>query len=320
MIDSMPAPLQSFDQFGLQFHVYETAEDMGKASAISLATEQVRLIQETGTCSIQLMAAPSAFPFYKAYLELASNQEALQQALIHTHYFQFDDYPLPASHPASFRYLLNTHLFNALKQWVPDHQIHLFQAEQSDSQCACIDYEELLLLKGPDLQLKGAGENGHWGFHEPGIPLDGEPAMIEVALSDENVTQQMRDHPDLFPTPESVPKEAFSANVPLFLRTKVLIEDNIPQASKAFAVVAGYGSAKVDTVVPTSALKTHRNGVVRLAQASAKALIEYRERGVVSNERLAEMAGDLEGNKTGSAAKIQELRTVLETMDIRCEG
>jgi glucosamine-6-phosphate deaminase len=312
--------MKSFEQFNLQFHVYETPEDMGKASALSLAQEQVRLIKELGTCSIQLMAAPSAFPFYEAYLELASKEEELQRALAGTHFFQFDDYPLPATHPASFRYLLNSHLFDALRPWVPSGNVHLFEAEQSDSQCACLDYEELLMLKGPDLQLKGVGENGHWGFHEPGIPLDGDPAMIQVALSEENVAQQMRDHPDLFPTAESVPKEAFSANVPLFLRTKVLIEDNIPQASKAFAILAGYGSAKVDAAVPTSALKTHDNGVVRITEASAKGLLDYRERGVVSKALLAEMAGDLEGAETGSESKINELRSVLDIMEIHCEG
>ena len=316
---SMPKPVQSFEQFNLQFHVYENADDMGKASAISLAKEQIRLARDTGTCCIQLMAAPSAIPFYKAYLELAATDRDLQHALGRTHFFQFDDYALSATHPASFRYLLNTHLFDSLKKWVPPRQIHLFQADQTDTHNACTEYQKLLIQNGPDLQLKGVGENGHWGFHEPGIPLDDDPAMIQVALSDENVTQQMRDHPDLFPTAESVPKEAFSANVPLFLRTKILIEDNIPQASKAFAVLAGYGSAKVDAAIPTSALKTHHNGIVRLTQASAKALIAYRNKDVISRELLAEMAGDLEGTETGSNKRIQELRTVLESMGIHCE-
>jgi len=316
MTVSMPKAIGSFEQFGLQFHVYERAHDMGLASAVAIAEEQKKIVRDVGTCSIQLMAAPSAFPFYGAYLRIAASDAELQSALGRSHFFQFDDYALPASHPASFRYLLNTRLFDSLKEWVPAGNIHLFQAEQSDSQCACLDYGELLQLKGPDLQLKGVGENGHWGFHEPGIPLDGEPAMIQVALSEENVTQQMRDHPELFPTRESVPIEAFSANVPLFLGTKVLIEDNIPQASKAFAVLAGYGSAKVDAAVPTSALKTHRNGVVRLTQASASALLAYREAGTVSEESLVTMAGTLEGADTGSDAKVAELRAVLEVMEL----
>jgi len=66
---------------------------------------------------------------------------------------------------------------------------------------ACRRYTDLLLKLGPDLQLKGIGENGHWGFHEPGLALDAVPQFMKVKLSEENVNQQMRDHPALFVSP-----------------------------------------------------------------------------------------------------------------------
>jgi glucosamine-6-phosphate deaminase len=160
-----------------------------------------------------------------------------------------------------------------------------------------------VLGSGPDLQLKGVGENGHWGFHEPGVPLDGEPAYIAVALSEENTAQQLRDHPSLFRTSKEVPRTAYTANVPLFLRTRVAIEDNIPQASKAFALVAAYGTDVVHAAVPSSALKRHSRATVRTTTAVAWALEEYIQSEEVTEVMLRALAMRLGLDCTAPLAK-----------------
>ena len=210
----LPAPprgLRSFRHQNLEFHVYPTAVVMGRASAVSLARRQIELAGHQERVGFLMMAAPSGFGFYQAYAELAAGSAALQAALAKTHFFQFDDYPLPPEHPASFRHLLNEGLFGPLARWCPPENIHLLPAEAEDIEPVLSDYTREVLDHGPDLQLKGVGENGHWGFHEPGTPLDGEPAYIRVHLSPENTVQQLRDHPDVFREPGDVPREAFSA-------------------------------------------------------------------------------------------------------------
>jgi glucosamine-6-phosphate deaminase len=309
-MNASPAPLRSFRHQGIQFHVYERAEDMGAASAHALALRQIDLARTQDTVGFLIMAAPSAFPFYAAYLGLAAKSTALRDALARTHFFQFDDYPLPPSHPATFLRLLESKFFGELRAICPAVTFHPLEVDLGDPVAVCRAYAAEVLRFGPDLQLKGVGENGHWGFHEPGISLDGEPAYIAVALSAENAAQQLRDHPALFRRPEDVPRVAYTANVALFLRTRHCIEDNVPQASKSFALLAAYGSEVVDAAVPSSALKRHAYATVRTTTAAAWALEEYLARGSVTADALHRMAVSL------NTDAVSTLAATLETMGL----
>lgn len=307
-----PRKLREFEHQGLRFAVYATPEEMGGASAVALARRQIALAETEETIGFLMMAAPSGYGFYRAYTALASEWPPLADALQRTHFFQFDDYPLSSEHPATFRHLLNERLFGPLQAWCPLPNIHLLRAEADDIDAELARYTKELQRCGPHLQLKGVGENGHWGFHEPGIPLGQAPAYIRVPLSEENARQQLRDHPSLFSSSENVPREAFTANVPLFLTTRDRIEDNIPQASKAFAVLAAYGSGVVDAAVPTSALKRHHDAFVRLTEDSAWALERYIKTGTVSSPDVEQMASPL----GGSDAVISWIHETLGTMQI----
>lgn len=312
-----PVPCCSARVGALRIFVYANEGEMGLASALHLASQQRQLVAKNGTTSIMLMAAPSAFPFYAAYIRLVESSPDLSAAVRRTHFFQFDDYRLPLHSAASFRYLLCKHFFFPIAHHCDAEKVHLLHSDAPDPERACADYGDLILAHGPDLQLKGTGENGHWGFHEPGMPLDAEPGFHRVKLSRENITQQMRDHPALFPSPKDVPSEAFTANVPLFMRTRVLIEDNVPQGSKAFALLAAYGSDSIDPAVPSSALKRHTYAIVRATSASAWALLQYREKGVVSSAMLDQLAASVSRGGMATPRQIRNsMRDVLRTMDI----
>ncbi len=311
------APLRSFAHQGISFHVYERAEDMGAASAHALADRQIALARQQDAIGFMVMAAPSAFAFYTAYTERAGHDAALQAALRKTDFFQFDDYPLPASHPATFRHLLNTHFISKLRAIVPEVRFHPLDVDAPDPDGICARYTDRVLASGPDLQLKGVGENGHWGFHEPDVRLEGPPAFMRVALSEENAAQQLRDHPTLFRALSDVPMSAYTANVALFLRTRVCIEDNVPQASKAFALLAAYGSDVVDAAVPSSALKRHPHAIVRTTAAAAWALEEYSKNGAVSRDSIQKMAAALTGNAGAVLSKaVERLLSTLTRMNI----
>ncbi|OQB79330.1 MAG: Glucosamine-6-phosphate deaminase [Planctomycetes bacterium ADurb.Bin126] len=291
---------------------------MGLASAISLAAEQCHLVSARGTASMLLMAAPSAFAFYQAYVRLARSCVTLRSAIAATHFFQFDDYCLPFHHPASFRFLLCKRFLFHFADLYDATRVHLFPADATNIEDAAARYGDLIMEHGPDLQLKGIGENGHWGFHEPGLPLTGEPCFGCVTLTEENVAQQMRDHPCIFAGRAAVPRFAYTANVPLFMRTRTLIEDNVPQASKAFALLAAYGTDTVDPCVPSSMLKRHPRAVLRTTKAAAWALLEFRETGVVSEEMLLQLADSVPDRETNRQHTAEHMRSVLERMQITC--
>jgi glucosamine-6-phosphate deaminase len=284
-----PRPVAVVPAGGLEVAIYESPREMGLASAVAIAAEQCRLVAERGETSLQLMAAPSAFPFYEAYVGLARVSSELQRAIGQTHFFQFDDYLLPGHHQASFRFLLTHELFAHLADWYDSQKVHFFEPDVGDASAACEAYTELLLAHGPDLMLKGQGEDGHWGFHQPGTPIDGEPGFITVDMNEMNVSQQMRDHPTLFREPADVPAQAYTANVPLFMRTRELVEDNVPQASKAYAILASYGNDTVDACCPSSALKSHSSAVARTTLDAGWALLEYREVGRVPSAAMARL-------------------------------
>lgn len=312
-----PQPVRSFTHQGLDFHVYESPDAMGRASAIEVVARQLALLLKQPQVSIQIMAAPSAYSFYDAYADLAASTPVLREALAQTHFFQFDEYPLPASHPASFRFLLREHFFNKISEFCPDENIHYLNVDGPNPMDTCSEYTRSILEQGPDLQVKGLGENGHWGFHEPGIPLDAEPAFIEVPLSPENSQQQINDHPALFATADDVPKFAYTANVPLFMKTRRMIEDLIPQRRKTFALLAAYASDVVDSAVPSSALKQHPHATVRTTTESAWALEDFIEHGHVRTEVVDTMAADLAAPNMDIDPIKSGIIRVLNTMSIK---
>ncbi len=312
-----PEPLHELKAGNAQVYVYSELEQMGLATAINIASHQMLLFEEKGICSMMTMAAPSAFAFYRAYQNLIFSSPALQNAFYETHIFQFDDYALPVHHPVSFRFLLMEKFLAPIARFCDPSKVHLFQADAPDTEKACREYGEAILDLGPDLQVKGVGEDGHWGFHQPGIPLDGEPKFMRINLSEANVAQQMRDHPTLFPVAAKVPQYAYTANVPLFMRTRGLIEDNVPQPSKAFAVLATYGNDVVKDRVPSSALKGHHNASVRLTSASAWALLEYREKGVVDSGMLRRLDASMSGAEKREIGQLVDMiRETLTEMEI----
>lgn len=310
----MGEAVEIIEQSGLAIHIYDTLEAMGLASANALGNKIIALATEQETVGFLIMAAPSAYGFYDAFLSMTAESASLQEVLKRTHFYQFDDYPLPADHPASFRYLLNDSFFCRLRSWCPDENIYPLNVESEDPDAVCAAYTEAVLKSGLDVQLKGVGENGHWGFHEPFVPLEGDPAYISVDLSEENVQQQLRDHPTLFRREDEVPRVAYTANVSLFMKTKHLLEDNIPQASKGFALVAGYGNDTVHEAVPTSALKQHDHAVVRTTQAAAQELLEFRKHDRVTRESFERMEAALGGGAMGAY-----MRKVFDCMHIPYE-
>ncbi|MFA5858740.1 MAG: hypothetical protein WC955_06715 [Elusimicrobiota bacterium] len=286
---SAPVPVNKITAGNADVLVYNNPDDMGLATAISIAKKQVELVGKNGYTSIMIMAAPAAFPFYRAYVGLAKVSKDLQAAIRKTLFFQFDDYPLPAHHPATFRFLLAQHLYIPLADYINPGNVYPFNVDAKDAAAECRRYTKLVLSYGPDLQVKGQGEDSHWGFHQPGMKLKTVPAYVKIGLNKMNTAQQMRDHPGMFPTAKSVPTVAYSANVALFMKTRMLLEDNVPQASKAFALLASFGNNSIDDICPSGQLKTHKHAVARTTSAAAWALLEYRRKKIVTRESMKKL-------------------------------
>lgn len=185
--------------------------------------------------------------------------------------------------PITFRHLLETYFFNPLQELIGKLDgIHLMELEgtERDKEVA-EEYSQTVLaaLKDPEtfvLELKGIGMDGHWGFHGSETPLDTPPQIIQVPMNSQNIHQQKLDWPQYFKTDADVPRSAYSFTVSAFLKADFII-DNVPQSTKEFSVLATYGTEAVLKEIPSGSLKAHPHAIAVLTEASAQALLEYRE-------------------------------------------
>lgn len=267
---------------------------MGKRTADMIAGELKKAAAAKKTPVLWLMAAPSGFAFYKAFVELSGKDKDLRALLPKTHFFQFDDYPVSRKDPKfpiTFRALLEDYFFRPLEKVTGKlANIHLLEltGEASDDGVTK-DYVALLtkFLDDDDffvIQIKGIGMDGHWGFHGSETPLDRSPGIIKVPMKGQNVHQQKLDWPEYFKTDEDVPKFAYSCTVSLFLKADYIV-DNVPQAAKEFSILAAYGNDSIINDIPSSALKNHPNAAAVLTEKSARSLAEYRERLAATGEK-----------------------------------
>ena len=141
--------------------------------------------------------------------------------------FNLDEYfGLEASHPQSYHYFMNKHLFSGID--IKSENVHVPNGA-GEIQESCDDYNKLLAENPIDIQLLGIGSNGHIGFNEPGTSFDSVTHMIELKES----TRQ--DNARLFfdGKIDDVPTHAITMGI-----------SNIMQAKKVLLVACGENKAE----------------------------------------------------------------------------
>lgn len=259
---------------------------MGRRTADAVAGELKGAAARGKEPVLWLMAAPSGFAFYKAFIALCRSDRELCALMKGTRFYQFDDYPVGRGDPkfaVTFRALLEERFFSPLQEVCGKlERIQLMEltGRAGDDRVAASYAESLLGLLEDEscfvAQIKGIGMDGHWGFHGSETPLGEAPKIIKVPMKGQNIHQQKLDWPQYFKTDSDVPRHAYSFTVSAFMKADFVI-DNVPQGSKIFSVLAAYGNEAVANEVPSSALKEHPNAVAVLTDKSAEILCEYRE-------------------------------------------
>ena len=321
---------------GMDFHagrvritVARDEADMGNRAAAEAARAAMDAVASGKKVAFWLMAAPSGFSFYEAFVARTRKDPGLAAAARQARYFQFDDYPIGRGDPrfpVTFRHLLESRFFGPLENAAgPLEGKRLLELKGDEGDEAVLEgYRESLLEVLEDeswyvIEVKGIGMDGHWGFHGRETPLDSPAGFIRVPMSPLNVQLQLLDWPRYFRSAADVPAAAVTANVGLFLKADRIL-DLVPQRTKEFAVLACYGPDAVSPLVPSSALKTHPAARSFLTELSAEALLEYRRRGApespVSEETLERLKGawrspgDPERERRNIAEMLETLKAV----------
>lgn len=182
--------------------------------------------------------------------------------------FNLDEYyGLPGTHDQSYRYFMNTELFDhvdidKVKTHVPDGTV---PADKVAEMCAKYD-ADIKAAGGIDIQILGIGRTGHIGFNEP--PCAADTRTHQVKLDELTI----KDNARLFfhDKIEEVPTSAVTMGVGTILESKKII-------------LLAWGDNKADIIhrsvceapsenCPASWLQNHDNCVFVLDKAAAAKL------------------------------------------------
>ncbi len=171
-----------------------------------------------------------------------------------------DEYKgLDASNDQSYRYFMNTHLFNRVN--IPMERTFVPDGTETDSEKACSAYNEILHSVGTvDLQLLGLGHDGHIGFNEPADYFPDETHCVDLT----EVTIQANKR--FFQNEADVPRQAYTMGIGTIMRAKMVlvVVSGADKADILNQVITG----PVTPQVPASILQFHPNAVIIADEAA----------------------------------------------------
>lgn len=130
--------------------------------------------------------------------------------------FNLDEYVgLPASHPQSYRYFMEEHLFKHIN--IKPENVNFLNGMAADVDAECARYEALIAANPIDIQLLGIGSNGHIAFNEPGSAL--ESRTRKIALTERTI----KDNSRFFGPDEVQPTSALTMGVQTILAAKSIV-------------------------------------------------------------------------------------------------
>jgi glucosamine-6-phosphate deaminase len=202
-------------------------------------------------------------------------EEHLDFSLCRT--FNLDEYVgLGPDHPGSYRYFMNTHLFDHIN--IDKRNTHIPDGTAKDGGAECRHYEEAIReCGGIDLQLLGIGEAGHIGFNEPLSALMSRTR--EKALSPKTISQNA----PMFGSPDQMPRRGMTMGVGTILDSRHCL---LLATGKAKAdVIARAVEGPITSMISASALQLHSHcRVVVDEEASEKLQSREYYRWIFDNE------------------------------------
>jgi glucosamine-6-phosphate deaminase len=259
-----PQPVRQFRADAALVEIFATRDDAGRAAAEDVGREIASRQASAATARLVFAAAPSQDEFLAA-LVTRPEIDWLRLAAFH-----MDEYlGIDANHPASFRLYLYKHLFEPCG--IDPDRVHMIPAESRESPLrVCLDYEQSMRAKPPDIVCGGIGENGHLAFNDPPVADFLDPVWVKVVRLDDACRAQQV-HDGCFARIEDVPTHAFTLTIPALLSASRL-SIVVPGPRKAAAVLATLGGP-ISEACPASVLRTHPGARIYLDRESAIGLV-----------------------------------------------
>ena len=169
--------------------------------------------------------------------------------------FNMDEYiGIPESHPQSYHYFMQDHLFKHID--IPYENVNILNGNAPDLEKECAHYEEKIKsVGGIHLFLGGIGPDGHIAFNEPGSSLSSR-TRVKTLTYDTIKTNSRFFGNDT----DKVPKTALTVGV-----------GTIMDAEEVMILISGYEKARalkqcvedgVNHFWTVSMLQLHKHGII----------------------------------------------------------
>jgi glucosamine-6-phosphate deaminase len=227
-----------------------------------LAARQIgELVNEKPAAVLGLATGSTPEGMYKRLVELY-NEGIVDFSK--TLSFNLDEYKgLKGEHPQSYRYFMNTNLFNYINidksnTYVPDGT-----AENIEEECLSYD-ERITAAGGIDLQVLGIGNNGHIGFNEPSDFLYMGTHLTD--LTEDTINANSR----FFDSKDEVPTQAITMGLGGIMKAKRIML--LASGEKKAPIISKLVDGKISTKIPASILQVHPDVIVIVDEAAASLL------------------------------------------------
>ena len=220
--------------------------DTQRNCARMAAEEYRKLLNENPHCVLGLATGSTPEMLYE---ELVALCKAGKLSFKDVTTYNLDEYVgLDGSHPQSYRYFMDSHLFNLVD--IDKTRTHVPCGIGVTDEMAAHYDDEIKQAGGVDLQLLGIGHDGHIGFNEPHDAFDLGTHCVDLAQETIEANKRFFDGNE-----DLVPKQAYTMGI-----------KTIMQARKVLMVANGKGKADivkkaffgpVTPEVPASILQMH---------------------------------------------------------------
>ncbi len=162
--------------------------------------------------------------------------------------FNLDEYlGLDGNHPQSYRYFMDTNLFNHID--INKNNTHVLKGVGNYEDYAHQYDQQIIEAGGIDLQILGIGSDGHIAFDEPGTAFGSLTHIADLSES------TIKDNSRLFSCVSEVPTKAITMGIKSIMNAKkiVLIASGKNKAQAIYDLLKG----PVTEAVPCSILQLH---------------------------------------------------------------
>ncbi len=225
------------------------------SKAAQLITEQI-INKKNSVLGLATGSTPNGM--YKELIRLNQERKADFPEVVT---FNLDEYyGLSPEHPQSYHFFMWDSFFKHIN--IKPENVHLLNGVTKNIDKECAQYEALIKKSGGiDLQVLGIGTNGHIGFNEPDISLNGRTHLVNLTA------KTIRANSRFFNNTQEVPKQAITMGIGTIMRAKKIIL--LANGKRKARVIERTINGPITTKVPATVLQLHNNVTIIVDQEAA---------------------------------------------------